>query len=361
MGFAFNSLPFNTLVGADRATFNRITRRANIENRGRYLTTKLCERLLAPLYDINNRKFKSIRPPKIVSPIFIIGHWRSGTTFVHNLLSRDPQFGYCTTYQTVFPHLMFCGDNLFRRVAGWCMPDSRPTDHLRLSVEQPQEEEFAIANMTHAAFYHFWIFPQNMELYRNKYLLFDSCTEPDRDEFCRATKKMMQTALYCQGKPRFLSKNPPHTARIALLLKMFPDAKFIYIVRNPYAVISSTRRFFRSTISALSLQSIPSRELEFQILNCYRAMIERYESERHLIPSQNLFEVRFEEFSANPVKGVEAIYERLKLGDFNTIADAVTEYAATQANFRQSHYKNSESSAKLIEKYCSATFKRWNY
>ena len=200
-----------------------------------------------------------------------------------------------------------------------------------------------------------------MEYYLNRYLLFDSCTEPDRDEFCRATKKMMQTALYCQGKPRFLSKNPPHTARIALLLKMFPDAKFIYIVRNPYAVISSTRRFFRSTISALSLQSIPSRELEFQILNCYRAMIERYESERHLIPPQNMYEMRFEEFSANPVEGVEAIYEHLKLGDFNTIADAVTEYAATQANFRQSHYKNSESSAKLIEKYCSATFRRWNY
>lgn len=361
MGFAFNSLPFNTLVGADRATFNRITRWANIENRERYYTTKLCERLLSPLYTINSRKFEQIQAPTITSPVFIIGHWRSGTTFVHNLLSRDPQFGYCTTYQTVFPHLMFCGDNLFRRVAGWCMPDSRPTDHLRLSVEQPQEEEFAVANMTHAAFYHFWIFPQNMELYRNKYLLFDSCTERDRDEFCRATKKMMQTALYCQGKPRFLSKNPPHTARIALLLKMFPDAKFIYIVRNPYAVISSTRRFFRSTISALSLQSIPSLELEFQILNCYRAMIERYESERHLIPSQNLFEVRFEEFSANPVKGVEAIYESLRLGNFNAIADSVAEYAATQADFRQSHYKNSESSAKLIEKYCSATFKRWNY
>ena len=90
-------------------------------------------------------------------------------------------------------------------------------------------------------------------------------------------------------------------------------------------------------------------------------MIERYESERHLIPSQNLFEVRFEEFSANPVKGVEAIYESLRLGNFNAIADSVAEYAATQANFRQSHYHNSESSATLIEKYCSATFKRWNY
>ena len=361
MGFAFNSLPFNTLVGADRATFNRITRRANIENRERYLTTKLCERLLAPLYNINNQKFKSIRPPKIVSPIFIIGHWRSGTTFVHNLLSRDPQFGYCTTYQTVFPHLMLCGESIFKRIAGWCMPDSRPTDHLRLSVEQPQEEEFAIANMTYAAFYHFWIFPQNMEYYLNRYLLFESCTYSEKYDFCQATEKMMQTALYCQHKPRFLSKNPPHTARIALLLKMFPDAKFIYIVRNPYAVISSTRRFFSSTISALSLQSIPPCELELQILNCYRAMIERYESDRHLIPPQNLYEMRFEEFSANPVEGVEAIYERLKLGDFNTIADAVTEYAATQADFCQSHYKNSESSAKLIEKYCSATFKRWNY
>ena len=142
---------------------------------------------------------------------------------------------------------------------------------------------------------------------------------------------------------------------------MFPDAKFIYIVRNPYAVISSTRRFFSSTISALSLQSIPPCELELQILNCYRAMIERYESDRHLIPPQNLYEMRFEEFSANPVEGVEAIYERLKLGDFNTIADAVTEYAATQADFCQNHHKNSSNTTKLIEKYCSATFKRWNY
>ena len=361
MGFAFNSLPFNTLVGADRATFNHITRWANIENRERYYTTKLCERLLSPLYTINSRKFEQIQPPTIISPVFIIGHWRSGTTFVHNLLSRDPQFGYCTTYQTVFPHLMLCGDSLFRRVAGWCMPDSRPTDHLHLSVEQPQEEEFAVANMTHAAFYHFWIFPQNMELYRNRYLLFDTCSEHDRNDFCRATKKMMQTALYCQGKPRFLSKNPPHTARISLLLQMFPDAKFIYIVRNPYAVINSTRRFFRSTISALSLQSISSRELEFQILNCYRAMIDRYESERHLIPSQNLFEVRFEEFSVDPIQGIEEIYNSLNLGNFNTIADSVAKYAASQADFRQSHHKNSATSTKLIEKYCSATFKRWNY
>ena len=37
-------------------------------------------------------------------PVFILGHWRSGTTFMHNVFSCDKHFGYNTTYQTVFPH-----------------------------------------------------------------------------------------------------------------------------------------------------------------------------------------------------------------------------------------------------------------
>src|SRR5260370_42206574 len=34
-------------------------------------------------------------------PTFILGHWRSGTTLLHNLLSLDPQFAFLNLYQTL--------------------------------------------------------------------------------------------------------------------------------------------------------------------------------------------------------------------------------------------------------------------
>jgi hypothetical protein len=37
-------------------------------------------------------------------PVFILGHWRSGTTFLHELMIRDPEHTYFTTYQCFTPH-----------------------------------------------------------------------------------------------------------------------------------------------------------------------------------------------------------------------------------------------------------------
>ena len=36
-------------------------------------------------------------------PIFLVGHWRSGTTHLHNLMSRDPQFGFLKFSETAMP------------------------------------------------------------------------------------------------------------------------------------------------------------------------------------------------------------------------------------------------------------------
>jgi len=44
---------------------------------------------------------------KTSDPVFIIGHWRSGTTYLHHVLAADHQMGYVTTYQTVFPHYLY--------------------------------------------------------------------------------------------------------------------------------------------------------------------------------------------------------------------------------------------------------------
>lgn len=313
MGFSFDHLPFNTLIGADSTTFARATEHFTAEGcyRQRYALTRICNRALSSLYRTNQQRYQLLPKPEIISPVFIIGHWRSGTTLLHNLLCRDPQFGYCTTYQTVFPHLMLYGRELFKALAALCMPTSRPTDHLELTVSQPQEEEFALSNMTHAAFYHFWIFPRRYEFYRERYLFFDTATDAEVTEFCTALRTLIHICLHCQGKSRFLSKNPPHTARIPLLLSMFPDAKFIYIHRNSADVIRSTKSFFRQTLAALTLQSFSESYIDNQIVSTYSKMIDRYKKDRLLIDSSNLCEVSFESLISNTDSTLEYIYSRL--------------------------------------------------
>ena len=115
----FSKLPINTLVGADWKTFNQITagRTIDASYKGKYRLTKAVCRLLSTLVSLQDRKYQKLLADKPLEhdPVFILGHWRSGTTFVHNVFSCDKHFGYNTTYQTVFPHLMMWGQPFFKK------------------------------------------------------------------------------------------------------------------------------------------------------------------------------------------------------------------------------------------------------
>lgn len=249
----FDKLPINTLVGADWDTFKKITDGQWIgdEYKAKFRLTKAVCRLLSLLKPFEDRRYAKLEnQPLEMDPLFILGHWRSGTTFVHNVFACDKHFGYTTTYQTVFPNLMLWGQPFFKKNMSFLMPDHRPTDNMELKVDLPQEEEFALSNMMPYTYYNFWFFPQKMLEYCDKYLLFNTITEEERQIFMKAFLKLVKISLHNTGGTQYLSKNPPHTGRVKTLLEMFPNAKFIYLKRNPYTVFESTRSF-------LSIQSNP--------------------------------------------------------------------------------------------------------
>lgn len=359
----FDKLPFNTLVGADTKTFRQVMQGTVIdkEYRGKFRLTKFCRSILQLFYRKNTKCYERMEKKPIKEPVFIIGHWRSGTTFVHNVISCDPQFGYCTTYQTVFPHLMLYASRFFKWCASVLMPSTRPTDSLELSVEQPQEEEFALANMTHMSFYHFWLFPRRFAEWREKALLLQSASREEYDEFCQTTRKMISISLHCQQKERFLSKNPPHTARVKALLETYPDAKFIHIVRNPYTVFESTRNFFTNTIRPLQLQNISPEELEQEILTTYTALHNKYEAEKGLIPEGNLIEIRFEDFEADPMGVTEQIYSKLKLGSFDEAKQYMGRYVNSKRGFRKNKYDYDSRTIDLVNSHWGYAVEQWNY
>ena len=362
--FRFDNLPVNTLIGADRETFDAVVKGREIGDKykSKFRNTGCIRWILGWFYAINERRYRKMKELEDVEdPIFIIGHWRSGTTFVHNVISKDPKFGYCTTYQTVFPHLMLWGRRFFR----WCMkvvmPSSRPTDSLELTPDQPQEEEFAIANMSPVSYYHFWCFPRHIAEYRRKYLVMKDLGEDEREEFRRTQKKMIDLALRVSGKKQFLSKNPPHTGRVKELLELYPNAKFVYLVRNPYTVYKSTMSFIGNTLKTTQLQDISREELEKEVLETYTVLFDKYEADKGLIPEGHLIEVRFEDFEKDPVAMAEKIYKALDLGDFESVRPLMSEYAGQKKGFKKNKYQYDEHTVSAVNAHWSKAVEKWGY
>ncbi len=115
-------------------------------------------------------------------PIFILGHWRSGTTYLHNVLCRDPKAGYMTTYHSLWPKNL--GSKLiFKTFMSIAMPKKRPSDNVELAVDYPQEDDFSLSNMIPYAFYLFWYFPRRWQDYYEKYVRFNGVSDNVRKEW----------------------------------------------------------------------------------------------------------------------------------------------------------------------------------
>ncbi len=296
-------------------------------------------------------------------PVFILGHWRSGTTYLHNILSQDPQYGYVTTFQGVFPEVLLFGPNkfIFKNFMKAIMPKKRPGDNIELNADFPQEEEFALSNRTKVNYYYFFYFPQFMRELYHKYVAFDTVDntviEHWKSEYLRLVKKAM---INTKGQ-RYISKNPPHTARIKQILEMFPNAKFIHICRNPITVLLSTRKFFTVISDQLRLQGITEDELVDNILYVYKELEGKYLAERSLIPEDNLLEIKYEEFVQTPIEHLRDIYSRLNLGDFGALEPTFQAYADKKKNYKKNVHKIRRSLVDKILKEWDFAIKEYGY
>ena len=50
----------------------------------------------------------AIEATRVEAPVFILGHYRSGTTYLHELLSNDPGFASPNRFQAFNPSTFLC-------------------------------------------------------------------------------------------------------------------------------------------------------------------------------------------------------------------------------------------------------------
>ncbi|MFR9650497.1 MAG: sulfotransferase [Rikenellaceae bacterium] len=360
----FSKLPVNTLVGSDWKSYRAVVKGRLVEPKYRTkyrLTTFLCWviNLLRPIENLKYRcKVKKMTIDK--DPLFVLGHWRSGTTYVHNVLTCDNSFGYTTTYQTVFPNVMLSMKWLFKSVMGKVMPKNRPQDNMELSPDLPQEEEFALSGMMPYTYYNFWFFPKDMAEYCDRFLMMNMSAE-EKAVFAEQFRKMVKLSMNDTGGERYLSKNPPHTARVKEILEIFPNAKFIYLMRNPYTVFESTRGFFTKTLKSLQLHDISDEELTAGFVDVYAKMYDKYQREKGLIPEGNLIEVKFEDFEADAVGMTKKIYDELSLGDFERVRPAVESYVGVKRGHKKNRYDYAADVVETVNSRWGDALSDWGY
>jgi omega-hydroxy-beta-dihydromenaquinone-9 sulfotransferase len=294
-------------------------------------------------------------------PIFIIGHWRSGTTFLHNLMGEDPNLAFITTFHALAPALYLVGEKTLRPIVQYLVPKTRPQDNMPVLLDAPQEEDIALCNITHHSLNVGLYFPDRMEDLFPKYALLEGLTTREWTEWCDAYLSLLKKATYATGGRRLVLKNPINTGRVKGLLKLFPDAKFIHICRNPYDVFMSTKLKYRRVFSRLALQDVTEEFIHRITINFFREMMPRYIEQRELIPEGNLVEVRFEELEANPVGTVASIYNDLGLPGWDGARPHVEEHVAACRAYKKNDYAISEADAAEVTEQWRFALDEWGY
>ena len=298
------------------------------------------------------------------SPIFIIGHWRSGTTFLHHLLCQDRRFGYLTTFQAMAPGFFLIGRG---RIKGFLERETRkryPTrliDNVPLFLDAPEEDEFALANMSPFSFLHGFSFPRRARYFFERYVLFEGIPQPELERWSATYLALLRKATLASGGRRLVLKNCANTARIRVLLRLFPEAKFIHIYRNPYRVFLSTLHLHRTVLPRSQLQRIGPEEVRENVLSFYERLMKRYLADRHLIPAGNLVEVRFEDMERAPLEELRRIYGELGLPGFAVAEPAFRAYLRAVSGYRKNTYRLDPAAIAAVNRRWGFALERWGY
>jgi hypothetical protein len=271
------------------------------------------------------------------APVFVVGHWRSGTTLLHELLALDVRFGHPDTFECFCPTDFLSTRWLFTRLP-FLLPEKRPMDDMLVAWDAPQEDEFALVNLGAPSPYATLAFP-NEGLDRRTALDISALSRAERRRWTDSLRWFVQAVTLRSGGRPLVLKSPTHTARLAAILEVFPDARFVHIVRDPYAVYRSTMRLWRTLGGHIALQEPTWEGLEESVLATYEALFRAFERDRALVPRGRLVEVRYEDLVADPIARMREVYEGLDLGEFDDgAARRIAAYFADRRDFRVHRY-----------------------
>jgi hypothetical protein len=306
------------------------------------------------------RHAKEVEATEIRPPLFVLGHWRSGTTLLHDLLTLDNRFGFPNLYQAMRPHTFLSTERFGARLLRLLTTKQRPQDNMRIDPASAWEDEFVMCACGFRTPYLTWVFPCRANHY-DQFLTFGDLPPKEMEQW-RATLQWFLKKLTLKYDKPLILKSPTHTSRIKILLETFPHAKFVHIHRNPFAVFRSSIHMYSKVLPTCRLQRTDQLDWVQRVLRQYEEMYDAFFAQRDLIPVRHFHEVCFEDLEKDPLGQMKLLYESLELPDFGSVEPGLCRYMESLASYRKNVF--SELKPEIRQRVASQwqrSFDEWGY
>jgi hypothetical protein len=294
-------------------------------------------------------------------PVFVIGHWRSGTTHLQNILSKDPQFAGVTLVQAAMPlDFLTLGRFLSGPLAD-LLPRKRLMDNVAVDADAPWEEELALACTSGLSFYLVSFFPKAIGRIFREAVLFNDGDEHLIEQWKTDYLSFLRKVQCLHPGERLLLKNPANSARIRLLMTLFPDARFIHIHRDPYKVFASTVHLYLKAQLEWGFHRADREAVVEHVLETYPLLMKSCIDQSRLLPPDRLAEVRFRDLEEEPMSTLKSIYLRLGIEGFGNAAPRFRRYLDSISDYRKNQLELSPREKQRVQQRWGEFFTHFNY
>lgn len=300
------------------------------------------------------------RHPPIEAPIFIVGHWRSGTTHLANLLSRSPEFAILSPMDVGLPAEALGLARLARPFVEQFFPRTRLIDEIALSADLPQENELALANLSTLSCNHGLYFPGRLREEFARGLFGDGVGAGELARWSRSLRRYVNKMARMAGGRRLLIRNPASSTRIPLLRALWPEAQFIHIHRDPAAVIASSTRMTTTLIRELSLGR-PEADAASLVREVYPRLMLALMRDGDALPAPARVEIRHDVLCRQPLEALQQIHQALALPGFEAARPRFAEYLGRVRGHVPRPYRVAPADAAWMRTDCAAIFGRFGY
>ncbi len=299
-------------------------------------------------------------PEESPAPLFILGHWRSGTTHLYNILSKSDDFAYVPPLATGLPWDMLTLGRALRPWLEKMLPGERFIDKIPVRPDSPQEDEAALANTQPVSFYHGLYFPRRIREEVERGVFFDGLRASEIALWERRFLHFIDKIRILQPGRRVVIKNPVYTARVAAMDRLCPGSLFVHISRDPRDVFFSMRGFYSKLLEAYALQPYSLDGVDELIFTVYERMMDRLYADAATLPAGRLIEIRYDDLTAAPIECLRAIGSRLGLHEeIERSVPAFREYLDSVRKYEKNRHDRPAPDVAMVERRLARHIERY--